>query len=164
MADTTLEGKYFFKKTLDGTWKDITTEYAGVKVLKVDGFNELGDAVNTYNEQWFSSDVEDFCIVGDSIIRKNVDLSMTLIISRRYTSSAMDEETVYNTLVSDLLSSDFYIYSSYTRKKAHVVCMKSFKPTTTDLHRGDKSYILVTIPLHTLSVPDEPYGQIGSYS
>ena len=170
MADTTLSGKYFFKNaTTSGAWEDITVHFSGVKVLKIDGFDELGDAVNAYTEQWIDSQNEDMYIVGGDIVRKNVDLSMTLIISRRYVDGgSIDEQKVYDGLMESLFNKDFYLYSAYTRKQAHVICIKSFKPTTVDLHRGDKSYILVTVPLHTLDKPtsiddDYQYEQIGGY-
>lgn len=157
MATTDLERKYFFKKQVTDAWQDITDAFKGVKVLSIDGFNELGDSVNIYAEQWIDSNTEDFYIVGENIIRKNADLSMTLIISRRYLDEVLhdffDEQETYNKLVDELIGSDFYIYSEYTRLQAHVVCNKGFKPTTTDLHRGVKSYILVTIPLHLLDKP-----------
>lgn len=157
MANTDLERKYFFKKQVTDAWQDITDAFKGVKVLSIEGFNELGDSTNVYNEQWYDGNTEDFYIVGNNIIRKNVDLSMTLIISRRYLDEVLhdffDEEETYNKLVSELLNGDFYVYSEYTKLQAHVVCTKGFKPTTVDLHRGVKSYILVTIPLHLLEKP-----------
>lgn len=175
MATTDLERKYFFKKQATDAWQDITKAFLGVKVLGIEGFNELGDTTNVYNEQWYDGNKEDFYIVGDSIVRKNVDLSMNIIVSRRYVPEAIhdffDEEETYNRLVSELLSKDFYVYSDYTKLQAHVVCTKGFKPTTVDLHRGIKSYILVTIPLHLLDKPCDikstcPYynAQIGSLS
>lgn len=154
-----LERKYFYKKNANDNWIDFTVGFLGVRVLSIGGFNELSDSVNVYNEQWISSNTEDFYIVGDKIIRKNVDLSMTLIISRRYVDEALQdfysEMIMYDKLVEGLLSNDFYIHSEYTKLQAHVVCNKGFKPTTMDLQRGSKSYILVTIPLHCLDKPKE---------
>lgn len=161
MADTSLINKYFFKKEANDDWQDFSTAYKGVRVLRIEGLGELGDAVNVYSEQWMESQEEDFLITGSSgkIIRKNVDLSMTIIISRRYIDDSLidfyDEMEMYNTLVDELLSEDFYIHSEYTKLQAHVVCNKGFKPTTMDFQRGRKSYILVTIPLHCLDKPKE---------
>ena len=159
MADTTLVNKYFFKRNAQDEWHDFATYFSGVRVLSIDGFLEEGDAVNVYNEQWIESNKEDFFVVGDKIIRKNGDLSMTLIISRRYTNLLIDEMSIYKNVKDTLLGNDFYIKSSYTGLRAHVVCNKSFKPTTTMLNRGDKSYILVTIPLHLLDAVSnyDPY-------
>jgi len=159
MANTDLERKYFFKKQASEDWVDITKAFLGVKVLGISGFGELGDAVNIYNEQWQESQEEDFLITGASgkIVRKNIDLSMNIIISRRYVDEGLhdffDEQDIYDKFVGELLETDFYVYSEYTGMYAHVVCNKSFKPTTTDLQRGAKSHILVTIPLHCLDKP-----------
>lgn len=153
MANTNLDNKYFFKLEETDEWQDISFVFQGLKVLKIDGFGERGDAINVYNEQWIGSQDEDFLITGSSgeIIRKNVDLNMTIIISRRYTEPfTFDEQMMYDNFVDTLLSKDFYLYSDYFGLQAHVVCNKSFKPTTTDLNRGNKSYILATIPLHCL--------------
>lgn len=154
MEDYTLNNKYFFKVNSTDDWQDFTLEYEGLKVLSISGFDELGDATNVYNEQWINSNAEDFYIVGNEIIRKNVDLSMTIIVSRRYANfDIYDEEKMYNHFVNTLLKKDFYIYSDYTEKVAHVVCNKGFKPTSQLLHRGEKSYILATITLHLLDKP-----------
>lgn len=154
MKDYSLSNKYFFKANLSDEWKDFVLEYEGVKVLSITGFDELGDATNVYSEQWFNSNKEDFYVVGNEIVRKNGDLLMTIIVSRRYANlDIYDEERMYSHFVNTLLKSDFYIYSDYTEKVAHVVCNKSFKPTSQLLNRGEKSYILATIPLHLIDKP-----------
>ena len=155
-----LTNSYFVKKSQSGNWEDIAFKFAGCRVLSIDGFNEKGDAVNVYNKQWVNSQVEDFLVTtqdalgNDVIIRSNVDLSMTFIISRRYARTAIDEQTIYDRLVSYVCNNgDFYIMSKYVNKSAHVICLKSFKPTTQKLNRGDKSYIMATIQLHCLEEP-----------
>lgn len=161
MANTDLTGKYFVRRSENSSWEDLTTKFNGIKVLSVDGFNEVGDAVNVYTEQWVNNQSEDFLVTtqdgqqNDVIIRKNVDLDMTLIISRRYQSGtpAIDEQTVYDNIVNYINGGAFYIKSAYVNKQVKVICTKSFKPTTQKLQRGLKSYILVTIPLHTLDKP-----------
>lgn len=164
MAIGNLTGKYYYSS--NGTeWHDFTS-IAGVRVLSVDGFDERGETVNIYTAQWIDSDVEDYMCAKqetttvngvsttrDVIVRKNVDLNLTVIVSRRYTNASIDEQTVYDSLVSTLCDGDIYIKSEYTGKIAHVVNLKSFKPTAVKLHRGNNSYILATIPLHTLSTP-----------
>ena len=153
MSNNSLKQKYFFKYQDEERWKDIAQEFQGVRVLKVDGMGDVGDATNVYAEQWMESQEEDFLITGESgnIIRSNVDISMTVIISRRYTYPfTFDEMEMYRHFVETLLCKDFYLASIYTGLQAHVVCNKSFKPTTMKLHRDNDSYILVTIPLHTL--------------
>ncbi len=162
MEDRTLKNKYFIRKSTSDNWTDITEAFYGVRILKLDGFNEVGDAVNVYTEQWVNSQEEDFYVGNkdrrgkDLVIRKNVDLQMTIIISRRYVDGGIDEQTTFNELKTYLLNrGDFYIKSAYTGLQAHVICIKGFKPTAQNLNRGNASYILATIPLHCLDEATE---------
>lgn len=171
MARGNLTNKYFYRKGTSGSWSDFTT-IAGVRILAIDGFDEMGEVVNVYTAQWIDSDVEDYMCAKqettttgsgqnavtttrDVIVRKNVDLNLTVIVSRRYTNASIDEQTVYDSLVSTLCDGDIYIKSEYIGKIAHVVNLKSFKPTTVKLHRGVDSYILATIPLHCIEPPEK---------
>ena len=159
-----LTNKYFVS-TNGTTWEDVTTKWNGVKILSIDGFNERGEAVNIYAEQWQTSQNEDFMVTSanGSVIRKNVDLTVTFIVSRRYASSVIDEQSVYDSVVSYMCDNGaFYIKSAYTNKYAKVACLKSFKPTSQKLNRGKASYILTTVTLHTLDVPTST--SVPSYS
>lgn len=153
-----LKDKYFVRKTESETWEDIATKFDGVRILTLDGFNEVGEAVNIFTQQWVDSQAEDFMVTKqvnnqDVVIRKNVDLSMTIIVSRRYASTTIDEQGVFNELREYFCNhGDFYIKSLYTNMRAHVVCLSGFKPTTQKLNRGEKSYIIATIPLHCLDM------------
>ena len=147
-----LANKYFVRKSSSDSWEDITTKFVGVKVLSIDGMNEIGDSVNVFTQQWVGSQVEDYYLSGNSIIRSNVDLSVTFVVGERY--GASDTQTVHDNFINYMCNQgDFYIRSAYTCKYAHVVCLKGYKPTTQKLHRGNNSYILGTITLHTLSAP-----------
>lgn len=147
-----LSNKYFVKKTLGGAWEDVTTKFVGVKILSVDGMDELGDAQNVYTAQWVNSQTEDYHLSGNTIIRSNVDINVTFIVGERY--GASDTQTVHNTFTNYMCKQgDFYIRSAYTGEYAHVVCLKGYKPTTKKLHRGTNSFIMGTITLHTLSSP-----------
>lgn len=150
-----LSEKYYVRRNTTDEWEDITEKFVGVKILKIDGFNELGDAVNVYNEQWQESQSEDFLITGSSgnIIRKNVDLSLTFICGTRY--GAINTQQVHDTFIEYMTKlGDFFIKSKYTGKEVHVVCLKGYKPTTQKLHRGvSDSYIMGTVELHTLDMP-----------
>lgn len=154
-----LTGKYYVKRASNGTWEDITTKFVGVKVVSLDGFNELGEAINVYTEQWFDSQQEDFMVTkqvsgSDVIVRKNVDLSLTFIVARRYASAEINEQTVYDSIVDYICGhGGFYIKSAYTNKQAHVICLDSVKPTVQKLNRGDSSFIMTTVKLHTLTKP-----------
>jgi len=169
MAIGNLTNKYFYRKGTSGSWSDFTT-IAGVRVLAISGFDERGDAVNVYTAQWVDSDTEDYMcakqetttvgsgqnavtVTRDVVVRKNVDLEMTVIVSGRYAVADIDVQSTYDDLLSTICNGDIYIKSAYTGKTAHVVNLKSFKPTAVKLHRGKDSYILATIPFHTLSVP-----------
>lgn len=167
-----LSNKYFV--STDGTsWEDVTTKWNGVKVLSITDMNAKGEAVNVYSEQWINSQTEDFMVTtkdsqqNDVIIRKNVDINLTFIVSRRYAGTRINEQLLYDEIVSYMCDrGSFYIKSAYTNKYAKVACLKSFKPTTEKLNRGERSYILATIPLHVLDtiqviVPTLPYVDLG---
>ena len=153
-----LSNKYFVKRNESDSWSDVTTLYDGIKILKIGGFNEVGEAINVYTEQWIDSQREDFLVTSkDSsgqpmVIRKNNDLEMTFIAGTRYSYGGnIDTQTIYDTFIDDICNKgDFYIKSKYSGKSAHVVCLKGVKPTTERLHRGRNSYILATATLHCL--------------
>lgn len=154
-----LNNKYYVRKTTSAEWEDLATKFQGVKVLKLDGMNEQGDAVNVYSEQWINSQAEDFLVTtqdgqgNDVIIRKNVELQLTFIAGTRY--GALDTQAIHDAFIEyTTKQGDFYIKSKYTGKEAHVVCLKGYKPTTQKLHRGvSDSYIMGTVELHTLDMP-----------
>lgn len=151
-----LANKYFVSR--DGvTWEDVTTKYDGVKVLAISGMNEKGEAVNVFTQQWVGSQEEDYQLIGDKVIRANVDLEMTFVCGTRYSSNAnVDTQSVYDAFVSYVCDyGDFYIKTAYNDKIAHVVCLKGVKPTTQKLHRGVNSYIMATATLHCLDAPQD---------
>lgn len=149
-----LSNKYFVSR--DGeTWEDVTTKFNGVKVLAISGIDVKGDALNVYTAQWVDSQEEDYYLVGEKVIRSNVDLEMTFVCGTRYASNmVVDTQDAYDTFVDYICNDgDFYVKSAYDDKTAHVVCLKGVKITTQKLHRGINSYILATATLHTLDAP-----------
>ncbi len=161
MADTSLNNKYFVKKLITDNWQDIATAFDGVKILSLKGFNEVGEAVNVFTQQWITSQKEDFMVTlkdannKDLIIRKNVDLEMTFIAGTRYASNGdiYDDRTqeIYDSFVDYITRhGDFYIRSAYTGHYARVVCLQGVKVTTEKLHRVGQSYIMATATLHVL--------------
>ena len=150
-----LLNKYYIRKSVGDEWQDIAAKWNGVRVLSISGFGEMGDAVNVYNEQWINSQVEDFLVTlqetvenvtRDVIIRKNTNLVMNIIVSRRYSNTAINEQDMYRTLASWIATTgDFYIRSVYTGEEAHVICLDSFKPTAQLLNRAHLRLILVVI-------------------
>ena len=155
-------GKYFAKNSESGTFVDLTTSYNGLAILKVDGFLKKGRPVNIYTAQWIDSQAEDFLITTlDSndnpiVVRENVDLEITFIIRQKYASgaTAIDVQAVHDNFIGFMTNTDVWIKSAYMGNKyAHCVCLKEYKPTTVKLMRGDNSYIMGTITLHTLDAP-----------
>lgn len=155
----TSKGKYFVKRNDSDSFADITTLFNGVAVLSVDGFNERGEALNVYHEQWIDSQKEDFLVTkkddndNDVIIRGNVDLSITLCVSKRYRTGGgnFNEINMYDSLIDYFCNKGaFYLKSTFVNKTAKVVCLSSVKPTSQKLNRDVNGYILVTIPLHVL--------------
>lgn len=149
-----LSNKYFIKTSPNGQWVDINESVDGVKVLSISGFNAIGEAINIYTEQWFGSQKEDFLVAGDTVIRKNVDLEMTFIVSTKYSvNKDIDVQTAYNDFINIIANhGDFYVSTEYYDSAAHVYCT-GIKPTVEKLHRGVNSFILATATLHTLEAP-----------
>ena len=152
-------GRYYIKRTSDETYIDITSAFDGISILSLSGFGAIGDSVNVFTQQWIDSQQEDFMVTkkvqgSDVLIRKNIDITLTFIVGRRYANKLINESLVYDDFVDYVTSGDFYIKSSYANKEAHVVCLKGFKPTTVKLDRGWGSFILATIELHLLDEPD----------
>ena len=154
-----LTGKYFVRKSASAAWEDVTTKWAGIKVLSVDGFNEQGEAINVFKQQWMDG-TEDITVTeqdgqGNDIIRRaNVDLKLTFIVSRRYAPTEINEKTVYDNVINYMCKTGaFYIKSVYTGMQANVISLRSVKPTAQKLNRGNNSFILTTIELHCKSEP-----------
>lgn len=160
MANKELKGKYLLKNTLAGTFTDVTTLFDGVRILKVDGIGALGDAKNVYIGDWVYTQEEDMMIVMKEttdtikIIRENVDIEVTFIVHRRYASSNIDVLTQHDAFINYMTNTDVWIKSAYVNNKyVHCIAMSDYKPTTMKLKRGNDSYIIGTITLHTLDAP-----------
>lgn len=154
-----LTNKYFVKKNINKKWIDVTQGFIGVNILKISGMNEQGEAVNVYNEQWITSQKEDFLVTqtdklgNDVVIRKNVDISVTFIVGKRYGS--LDTQEVHDEFINFMCNQgDIYIKSAYTGKIVHVICLKGYKPTVEKLQRGNNSFIMGTIEYHLLDSPE----------
>lgn len=151
MAASTKD-KYYVRRTTSGEWEEISTKFQGCYILSLDGTNSVGDSTNIYSAQWIDNQQEDYFLAGSEVIRKNVDLQLTFICGTRY--GASDTQQVHDAFIDYVTKhGDFYIKTMYTNKVAHVVCLKGYKPTTQKLHRGNDSYIMGTIELHTLDAP-----------
>lgn len=155
-------GRYFVKNTQEGAFSDITTLFDGVAVLKLDGMLSRGKAVNIYTAQWVDSEVEDFLITtldendNPVVIRENVDIELTFIVRQKYATQTIDVKSVHDSFVDYMTGTDIWLKSSYVGNKyVHCVCLDEYKPTTIKLDRGEKSYIMGTLKLHTLETPKE---------
>lgn len=155
-----LYSKYYVKNTENGTFTDIATLFSGVAILKVDGLNAKGEPINIYNAQWQNSQREDFMITNFDksgnpvVIRKNTDIDITFIVRQKYANSQIDVLTQHNAFVNYMTNSDVWIKSKYYGgKQVHCICLKEYKPTTQKLFRGDNSYMMGTITLHSLDSP-----------
>lgn len=152
--------RYFVKNTANGVFQDITTLFDGVAVLKVDGMLGRGKPVNIYTAQWVNSQREDFLITStDSlnnplVIRENVEISLTFIVRQKYASGTINVQSVHDSFVAYMTGSDVWIKSAYLGNKyVHCVCLSEYKPTTIKFGRGNDSYAMGTITLHTLDAP-----------
>lgn len=155
-------GKYYIKNTESGSFQDITTLFDGVAILAMEGLLEKGKPVNIYTAKWIDEQGEDFVIAKTDInenpvvIRENVDIEITFIIRQKYAASTspIDIVGVHETFVNYMTDTDVWIKSAYVGNKyAHCVCLSEYKPTTINLGRREKSYIMGTITLHCLDAP-----------
>lgn len=157
MARTDLKGVYYAKNTQEGNFTDITTLVDGVRILKIEGFNEQGQAKNVYTASWTYQENEDFAIVmpdsetPQKIIRECTDINITFIIKQKYATNNIDVQTQHQTFIEYFTSTDVWIKSAYANNKiAHCICIKEYKPTIEKYHRGNNSYAMGTITLHNI--------------
>lgn len=150
-----LKNKYYTKNSAGGTYQDFAARFNGLRVLAVSGLDSKGKALNVYAAQWLDSQTEDFMITtnGGVIVRENVDIKVVFAVSRRYASSVIDEQSVYDTFIDYMTNTDVWVASTYVGKQVHCVASDKFEPKTLKLHRGGNSYILGEITLHTLAKP-----------
>lgn len=155
-------GRYYVKNTENGIFNDIATQFDGVAVLKITGLSNRGKPINIYTAQWVNSQQEDFLITNTDennqpvVIRENTDIELTFIVRKKYATnqSGFDVLGTHNSFVEYMTNSDVWISSTYMQNSyAHCVCLKEYAPTTVKLDRGDNSYMMGTITLHTLDAP-----------
>lgn len=158
-----LRDKYFVRKSVNDAWEDITTKFDGVKVLAISDFNTVGKSVNIYNAQWITelTQNEDYAVGTEDgqgnpvVLRENIDISITFIVGNKYATTAIDVVQVHDTFVNYLTDGALYIKSKYTNKEVKCVCLDEYKPTTEKLQRGNVSWIMGTLKLHTLGKPQQ---------
>lgn len=155
-----LKNKYFVKKRSNGEFTDVTTLFDGLRILKVDGFLAKGKPVNIYTAQWINEQEEDFLITTTDendnpvVVRENVDLDITFIVRQKYATGQIDVQQQHDLFSDYMTGSDVWIKSAYVGNKyVHCICLKEYKPTTIKLQRGDDSWVMGTITLHTLDAP-----------
>ena len=158
-----LRDKYFVRKSANDAWEDITTKFDGVKILSITDFNTRGKSVNIYNAQWITelTQNEDYAVGTEDgqgnpiVLRENIDISITFIVGNKYATTAIDVVQVHDAFVDYLTDGALYIKSKYTNKEVKCVCLEEYKPTTEKLQRGNVSWMMGTIKLHTLAKPQQ---------
>ena len=149
-----ITNKYFVKNTANGSFVDVTTLFDGVNILSVDGFDAKGKSLNVYYEQWIDGGT-DFMITSNNgqIVRENVTLKVVFVVGKRYASTTINTQTVYDNFVNYMTNTDVWIKSMYVGKQVHCVAIDKVEPKTVKLKRGANEYILGEIPLQTLGAP-----------
>ena len=158
MPTTDLKQAYYIKNTARGTFTDVSSAFAGVRILSVTGVAAKGKAVNVYNAQWMDSEQEDFMITTNSgtIIRENVDIEVTFIVHQRYANSTINVKTQHDNFVNYMTQKDVWIRTGYQNNAiAHCVALDAYEPTTMKLKRdSNANYALGTIKLHCIETID----------
>ena len=153
-----LTNKYFVRKG-SGTWFDVTSMFNGVRVLKVSGFLKRGKPVNIYTAQWVNEQEEDFMVTKvvngtPVVVRENIDLELTFVVRQKYATNTIDVMQVHENFVNYMTSGDVWVKSSYVGNLcAHCVALEEYEPTVVKLQRGEDSWVLGTLRLHTLNKP-----------
>lgn len=152
---------YYITNNLAQGYNKIDELFDGVRILKIDGFFAKGKPINIYTAQWIDSSVEDFLITTEDendnpiVIRENVDIEITFIVGAKYASSAINVQAMHDAFIDYITGSDVWIKSDYVGgKAAHCICLDEYKPTNVKMQRGSNTYILGSIKLHTLDVPN----------
>lgn len=150
-----IENSYLVKRGTD-SYATVASKFSGVKILSVTGFFEKGEPVNIYTAQWTDSQNEDYMVTTEvsgtpTVIRKNVDLEVTFVVSDRYAS--IDVASVHDTFISYVTNGAFWLKSLYADRQVECVCLSSYKPTQAKLGRSNGNYITGTVKLHTLGAP-----------
>ena len=146
MAD--IATKYYVRRG-NQEFATIASLFGGVRILKIEGMTGVGSAKNIYTASWIDSQSEDYMVVGDSVVRENVDINITFIVSNKY--GAVDVRQQHDAFVAYMTDGELYLKSDYIGRTLLCVCLKDYKPTTEHLKRtGNNDYIIGTITLHAL--------------
>ncbi len=147
MAD--IATKYYVRRG-DQEFATIASLFGGVRILKIEGMTGVGSAKNIYTASWVDSQSEDYMVVGDSVVRENVDINITFIVSNKY--GAVDVRQQHDAFVAYMTDGELYIKSDYTGRTLRCVSLKDYKPTTVHIKRegSGNDYIIGTISMHTL--------------
>lgn len=152
-----METKYYVGRSADNM-TDVSATFQGVHILKIDGIDVRGEAVNVYLEQWMDGST-DFIIAGESgnIVRKNPDIKVTFIVGERYaTTPNFNLQRAYDTFIDFMTSKDVYLKTEYVDKIVHAVCTEATEITTNKMKRkGDNSYKLGSITLAQIDAPTD---------
>lgn len=155
-----LVNTYFVKNTAEGSWTDITALFDGVRILKVSGFLKKGKPVNIYTAQWIDEQEEDFMVTTldenerPVVVRENIDIEITFIIRQKYATNTINVKQVHDAFIDYMTGSDVWVKSAYMDNAyVHCVCLEEYEPTVVKLQRGENSWALGTLKLHTLDAP-----------
>lgn len=159
MGTLGLKGKFFIKHKNEA-YMDVVDKFDGIKILSIEGINDIGEATNIYHEQWIDSDKEDVCITTYDeeeqdyvVVRKNTDINLTFIVSPKYATITQNFNTrqQHDSFIDYMCNSgEVFIRTAYEGKEAHCIALEGYKPTTIKLQRGRNSFILGTITLHNI--------------
>lgn len=160
MATTDLTNKYFVKNVRNGEYVDFASLFDGLRILKIDGFLNKGQAKNVYTASWEYDEEEDFLIVMQddedpvSIIRECTDLDITFIIRQKYATGNIDVHTQHKLFINYMTNTDVWIKNGYHNgMEVHCVCLKDYAPTTEKYQRGMESWVMGTVTMHMLEKP-----------
>lgn len=141
--------KYYVRRG-EQQFATIPSLFGGVRVLKVEGMMDVGSTKNVYTASWVGSQTEDYMVAGDSVVRENVDINITFIVSNKY--GAVNVRQQHDAFIAYMTDGELYIKSDYVGRVMRCVCIKDYKPTSVHIERSGNAndYMIGTLQLHTL--------------
>lgn len=154
-----IENSYLVKRGNE-SYEALASKFDGLKILSISGFLEKGEPVNIYNEQYVDNQEDEFLVTTidevsqqEVVIRKNIDLDISFVVSDKYSNTLINVQDVHDSFISYMTNGKLWLKSLYVDREVECACLSGYKPTQKKLKRDFGNYITGTLKLHTLNEP-----------